>query len=631
MILLGICPLQSQDLSTKNKKAEKFYIEGEDYLKKRLFDDALKSFEKAIEKDPQFAEPHYQMGLLYKTYLRDISKLKFHYQKVLSINPDFQVSSVFRVLGETYLHEGNYLAAKDLFTKYLSFKNEPQVFVEKTKTYISHCNFAIEQIKNPVKINPKMLPNTVNNHKKQYFPVSTADQQQLVFTIRDNIGFQEYEDIFVSKKINGEWGQPESISDNINTPYLNEGTCSISADGKILVFTVCNEKGKNKTDCDLHISYKEGGVWSKPVSLGENVNSPYWDSQPSLSPDGKTIYFASKRPGGMGEEDIWMVQADVNGRWGVPLNMGDLINTAGREVAPFIHPSMSTLYFASDFHPGFGSFDLFVSYKDSVNWSVPKNLGYPINTHLEESSIFITSDCKKAYFSAEALQEKVKERYFLYEFEVPKEASCQQLSTYAKGTIYDNETKKPIGATIELINLKTKKSESNLSSDPVDGDYLVVLNENSQYGLYVTRPGYLYKSHSFDFENATNFDPLNLDVYLDPIKQGSFITLNNIFFETGKYTLEKKSASELNKLVNFLNQNPDLKVEISGHTDNVGLKSTNLQLSTKRAESVVDYLLENGIDTSKIKFKGYGDAQPVAPNDTEETRKLNRRIECKIL
>lgn len=629
--IFNIILVEAQTLSTKNKKAEKFYYEAEDFLKVRLFDDALKTYQKAVEKDPEFAEAHYQLAMLYKNYLRMPQMIKFHFTKVLEINPSYPVVSVARILGEIYLHDGDYSKAKFYLEKYITNKNEPLPYLQKAAHYISQCDYAVENMKNPVSINPTVLPPIVNNHKKQYFPVTTADQNNLVFTVRDNIGYQEYEDIYISRKINGKWGQPESISDNINSPYLNEGTCSISADGNVLVFTICNEKGRNKIDCDLYISYREGGIWQKPNSLGDEVNSPFWDSQPSLSPDGKTIYFSSKRPNGVGEEDIWVVQADADGRWGVPLNMGDLINTPGREVAPFIHPSMSTLYFASDWHPGYGSFDLFMSYKDSINWSVPKNLGYPINTNLEESSIFITSDCKKAYYSGEALNQKGNDRYFLYEFDVPKEAMCQQQSTYAKGTIYDNETKKTIQADIELINIKFRKTESMLKSDIVNGEYLVVLNENSQYGLYVTKPGYLYKSHSFNFENETSFNPQNLDVYLDPIKQGAFITLNNIFFETAKYKLEKKSASELDKLVNFLVQNPSLKVEISGHTDNVGIKSNNLQLSTKRAESVYDYLVENGIEGGRIKFKGYGDALPLAPNDTEQTRKQNRRIECKIL
>lgn len=625
-------------LSTRSSKAEKLYREAELLLQKRQWEAAAESFNKAIEKDPDFVEAHYQLGELYrkigiitKYAEKYLPSIKYHFEKVVALQQASRYPVVYRVLGEIYMHEGNYEQAKKNFSVYTTFPGEPKNYIERCEHYIQQCGFAIENVGKAVQIHPRKLPDMVNRHNKQYFPVTTADQQLLVFTVRDRIGASEYEDIFVSRKINGEWGFPESISDNINSPYLNEGTSSISADGKVLVFTACGGKSKNDFDCDLYISYKQGNEWSRPVNMGPHINSPFWDSQPSLSPDGRTLYFSSKRKGGMGEEDIWVAEADANGVWATPLNMGDIINTPGREVAPFIHPSMTTLYFASDYHPGFGSFDLFVSYKDSVNWSNPKNLGYPINTNLEESSIFITSDCKKAYYSAESKAPNESERYFLYEFDMPKEAGCRQVSTYAKGTVYDASTNTPIAAEVELIDLKTNKIQSLLRSDKVNGQYLVVLNEGSHYGLFVSKQGYLFKSHSFDFETIKTFDPLNLDVYLEPIKQGSSITLNNIFFETGKYKLEKKSAAELDKLVFFLNQNFNLKVEISGHTDNVGQKQNNITLSTKRAESVFDYLVENGIDPNRIRYKGYGDSQPVAPNESEETRQLNRRIECKIL
>jgi len=618
-------------LRGQSKKARKLYNQGIEALKNRSLDNAIVYFKKAVEKSPEFIDAHYQLGILHKAYDRDMQGVKLHFGTILALDSNFKNPSIVRILGEIYLHEGNYVEAKKLFRKYLTHKNEPKVFREKTERYIVSCDYAIENKSKPVLINPKPLNGNINKHSKQYFPAVTADEKTLIFTVRERIGVQEFEDIYVSKKINGEWGFAESISDRINSPYINEGTCSISADGKTLVYTICTQSG-NANNCDLFISYKEGNDWSKPKNMGGAINSLFWDSQPTLSPDGKTIYFSSRRPGGYGEEDIWMAKADENFVWNRAINVGDLINTAGREVAPFIHPSMSTLYFSSDFHPGFGSFDLFVCYLDSMaNWTMPKNLGYPINTFLEESSIFITSNGKKAYFSAEAKNQSNQDRYLLYEFDLPKEAAIQEKSTYAKGSIFDQATNQPIDATVELINLKSGKIESIVKSDKVNGEYLVVLNENSHYALFVIKEGYMYKSHTFNFENETDFDPVNLDVYLEPIKKGALITLNNIFFETGKFNLEKKSYSELDRLVNFLKQNQNLKVEISGHTDNVGQKQQNLILSSKRAESVVDYLAENGIAAERIKGKGYGDSLPIAPNDVEINRKLNRRIQCKIL
>jgi outer membrane protein OmpA-like peptidoglycan-associated protein len=412
---------------------------------------------------------------------------------------------------------------------------------------------------------------------------------------------------------------------------LNEGTACISGDGKTLVFTRCNVGNDRKSDCDLYISFKEGGIWSVPKNMGSKINSPYWDSQPSLSADGKLLFFSSRRPGGYGEEDIWSAVADENFNWSNPINLGDIINTKGREVAPFIHPNQSTLYFASDYHMGFGNFDIFVSYKDSVNWQTPINLGYPINTHKEESSIFISADGKKAYFSGETKTDLQNDAYVLYEFELPTHVGIKNKSTYAKGVVSDIETSAPLDAYIEVINLKNNTVESKLRSDKITGEYLVVLNENTQYGLFVSKTGYLFRSKTFDFVNEMNFDPIVLDIALQPIKSGMSIVLNNVFFKTGEYELDKKSIAELSRLVQFLNQNIHLKVEISGHTDDVGQQSDNLILSKKRAESVVDFLIENGIDASRIIAVGYGDTKPAVPNNSAKNRKLNRRIECKIL
>lgn len=630
ILIFSIFLFQISIAKIPRKARKKFDLAISD-LKNRKFDAATAKFEKCISIAPKYIDAHFQLGILYKSYYRIPRKTALHFQAILDIDSNYQNPMIYRILGEIYLHEGQYTKAKNIFVKYLGFTQEPENFKSKTEVYIKHCDFAIENIKNKLKINPQLLSPNINRFQKQYFPSLTADNEQLVYTVRNRIKNEDYEDLYISNFKNGAWTYSESISDNINTPYLNEGTGSISADGKTLVFTRCNQDVNRKSDCDLYISYKEGDEWTLPKNMGNIVNSPYWDSQPSVSADGKMIFFSSKRPGGMGEEDIWAVQADENFNWGHPINLGDIINTKGREVAPFIHPSQTTLYFASDYHPGFGSFDLFFSHKDSVNWLQPQNLGFPINTHLEESSIFITANGKKAYISAEAKTEKNEDAYILYEFEIPKEVGVKNSSSYIKGKITDIENQKPLDAFIEIINLNTKIAESRIKSDKVNGQYLVVLNENTQYALFISKIGYLLTSRTFDFINEKSFNPLNLDFELTPIKKGAKFTLNNIFFKTGEYSLDSKSSSELDRLVNFLNLNSEIKIEISGHTDNVGQKQNNIILSTKRAESVFDYLIEKGIEEKRINFKGYGDTQPNVPNDTEENKKLNRRIECKIL
>lgn len=611
--------------------AVKVYQKGIENLKNRNFEYALKYFEKAVKIYPSYANAHFQLGILYRNYIQNQPLAHKHFKAVIMADSNYANPMAFRMLAELCLEQGKYENALWACNKYLQFPNEPTHLVRKAEIMKRHCEFSLANMHKSTLYRPEPLPPPINQKRKQYFPVLTADEAQLVYTVRDKNKQMEFEDIYVAEKKDNEWHTPVPISEKINSPYRNEGTCSISGDGKTLVFTICNPSPTHKTDCDLYLSYKINNEWQLPQNMGTKVNSVAWDSQPSLSPDGKTLYFSSKRAGGMGEEDIWVTYADENGYWSEPVNCGDIINTPGREVAPFLHANLQTLFFASDYHPGFGSFDLFYSTIDSLgNWNTPINMGYGINNHLEQTSIYLTPKGDKAYFSAEDTA-KGTNNYYLYHYLLPENPYIKLKSTYAKGVIIDSLSRQPIGAQIELINLNTGKKTTVTQSDAVTGEYMIVLNEHTEYALFVSKKGYLYKSYRFDFVNEKNFNPIKLNLSLMPIQQGSRFLLENIYFNTGEHKLESKSYSELQRLINFLNENHTVKVEISGHTDNVGLKSQNLELSVRRAESVVDYLIEWGIDSQRITYKGYGDTQPIAPNNMEENRKYNRRIECKIL
>jgi outer membrane protein OmpA-like peptidoglycan-associated protein len=250
---------------------------------------------------------------------------------------------------------------------------------------------------------------------------------------------------------------------------------------------------------------------------------------------------------------------------------------------------------------------------------------------MNDASVFISADSRKGFYSVYERKDMRFNKALLYEFEVPKELQEQMLSTYAKGMVYDAETKQKLGAKVELVDLKTQLVVQSTKSDSLNGDYLMVLTEGSEYALYVSKPGYLFKSIFFDYKDRKNFNPLTLDVYLDPIKAGKSVVLNNIFFATGSYALEDKSKTELDKIVSFLNLNSKVNIEFGGHTDDVGSDKDNLELSLKRAKSVYDYILAKGIPAARLKYKGYGETKPVAPNDSDENRQLNRRIEFKIL
>jgi OmpA-OmpF porin, OOP family len=628
LFLILSFPSFAQYTST-NKKAIKLYQEADLLIKNRQFDPGMAKLHEAIEKDPNFVEAHLKLGSSYYK-LGNKDKAKYHFEKASILKPNSkELVGAYFTVGEIYFNDGEYEKAIKYFERVVSVNPIDKKIIESTARYMEKSHFGIEAKKKPVQFSPQLMSPAINKYFSHSFPVLTADLEVLIFTKRDGTRLDQDEDIVVSKKVNGTWTEPVSISSNINSQF-NEGACTMSADGKVLVFVSCN-RPDGLGSCDLYISYKEADVWSKPVNIGSNVNSNVWDSEPSISADGKTLYFASERKGGYGMEDIWMSQMDEKGEWSKAINLGNTINTQGREVSPFIHASGNTLYFSSNYHLGLGGFDIFCSRYDGASWSVPKNLGYPINTYLNDASVFISADNKKGFYSAYEKKDISYNKALLYEFEVPKEIVDENNSTYARGTIYDSETKKKLGAKIELIDLKTNKVIQSVSSDSQNGNYLIVLTEGKEYALYVTKESYLFKSVFFDYTSKKIFDPLALDVFLDPVKVGKTVVLNNIFFATNSYALEDKSKTELDKIINFLILNPKVNIEFGGHTDDVGSDKDNLDLSLKRAKAVYDYVVKSGILVGQIKYRGYGETKPLMPNTSEENRQLNRRIEFKVL
>ena len=474
------------------------------------------------------------------------------------------------------------------------------------------------------------MPDVVNSYFAQSHPVLTADGKTMYFTSLTGLSKLDHEDIVSSTFSNGQWSKPESISDKLNTKD-NEGTSTISMDGNTLVFVSCG-RPDGLGSCDLYISKKLNGEWSLPTNLGSSINSNVWDSHPALSADGRTLYFVSARKGGFGKEDIYVSHLMDNRQWSTAMNAGKTINTSGTEFSPFIHADGTALYFSSNGLPGMGGLDLFYTKGFDTSWTAPINMGYPINTNQNDETLFITLDGKKGYYSRfEGTNVNYNSRIFLYEFDVPDSFKPEKLSTFAQGHIYDEETKKTLGAGLELIDLETSKVVQHVQSDSINGLYTIVLTEGKEYALYISSKGYLFQSMNLDYKKPSGFNPVSLDAYLKLIRTGANVALNNIFFATNSYTLEDKSITELKKLIAFMNSNPAVRVELSGHTDNVGTADANLKLSTQRAKAVSDYLIANGISSARIIYKGYAALKPIADNDTEEGRQKNRRLEVKIL
>lgn len=621
--------LAQTPLSTKSKKAIELYTLADNFRVRGQFDQALSLLDQAIDKDKNFVEAYYRRGLTYFS-MKQYAKAMADYEKGLSLTSDLRKQKVFWYdLGELYLLSGQYEKAMKVLSAFVNNESQNKPKIDRATVLFKSAEFALKnQSEKLFKRGP--LSDTVNRFVMQYFPVLTADQKQLIFTRRAGDGPNDDEDLMVSRKDEqGRWIAPESISKNINTP-LNEGTCTISADGRRLIFTSCSGRD-GIGSCDLYESIKVGEVWTSPKNLGRNVNTNEWESQPSLAADGRTLYFVSDRRSGMGRRDIWISTLDETGIWTKAINAGPVINSPFDEISPFIHANDRTLYFASNGLPGFGGYDIFFTERDSAQWKTPKNIGNMINDHEDQFSFFITADGKVGYYSHEETLPSGLSRSKIYQVEIPPENQVRFRSNYVKGIIRDKVSQAPLAARIELINIERNTMVSLVESDSVSGEYLMVLTQGAEYALYINKRGYLFKSYNFNYSEVNDFKPIVINIDLEKAAAGSMAILNNIFFDVDKFDLKPKSIPELQKIIRFMRENPQIRVEISGHTDNSGQPAYNNQLSEKRALAVFHYLTQHEIEKNRLTPIGYGAAKPLATNDSEEGRQQNRRIEFRII
>jgi outer membrane protein OmpA-like peptidoglycan-associated protein len=363
--------------------------------------------------------------------------------------------------------------------------------------------------------------------------------------------------------------------------------------------------------------------------MGRTINTEFWESTPSLSPDKKDLYFSSNAPGGYGGKDIWVSRRNENGRWETPVNLGPEINTTADESTPFMHADNQTLYFNSNGHPGYSEKpDLFMTKKlADGEWSKPVNLGYPINTIDDEGSMVISADGKTAYYSSDRMD--TKGGLDIYTFTLP--TYLQPLKTlWVKGKVFDKNTNEGLPSAVELTDVKTGKLVSNLQTDE-EGNYLVTLPAGKDYAFNVIRKGYLFFSENYNIPETTTDSDFIADIALQPIEANATIVLKNVFYDSKSTELKPESISELDNVVRLMNENPTTKILISGYTDNVGLPSNNLQLSTGRALSVVNYLVSKEVAKNRLSYKGFGETNPIGDNSTEAGRALNRRTELSVV
>ncbi|MBK21441.1 MAG: hypothetical protein CMP63_03870 [Flavobacteriales bacterium] len=624
---------QRPSYSSINKKAIKIYEEALGKFELRYFGEALPLLDKVIKKDPRFVEAYGVKSTIYiqkEEYLKAISEL----EEGLGINPDF-MPFLHLDLAELYFKTEQYSKGKERAGLYLKKYHPKAKLRGKAERVLESCKFSIDALKHPVDIEPENLGPNVNSDLKEYLPVLSVDMNTLIFTrtIPDSRSIDKYqEDFYASFKHDESWRKAFNIGAPLNT-VVNEGGHSLTPDGNAMFFTICDQygfygEGRNGYgSCDIFVTFLRDGKWTNPKNLGPKVNHKKHDAQPSMSSDGRTLYFSSTRPGGYGENDIYVTYL-TNSGWSVPQNLGSVINTPGREEGVFIHPDNQTLYFSSNGHPGLGDNDLFMSKKQPNGlWGKPVNLGFPINTSKNDFDFTVDAMGEYAYLTSD--RDGGFGDWDIYKFKLPDYLKPKPV-TYMAGKTFDSETNRPLSARFELKELEDGRRivESTANSN---GKFLVCLPYGKEYALNAAHEGYLFYSENFKLNKPINFKPIEKDVPLQPIKIGGRVILKNVFFDTDKYELKPESKVELEKLKEFLEKNPTLKIEIGGHTDNQGSKLHNMELSKNRAKSVSYWLMMNNVPKERLSYKGYADNEPIMSNENPEGRSKNRRTEFKII
>jgi len=535
----------------------------------------------------------------------------------------------FKFLAELLYKKGEYEEALRRMEHFALLKKSLN---PEERLLLASCRFSVEAVKYPVAFQPTDPGDSINTSAEEYWPSLNAEANELVFTCletRDKYGLKiskPQEDFYLSKHDSSGWHKAIPLGYPVNTDE-NEGAQTISADGRLLIFTGCG-RADGIGSCDLYISMNKNGKWTIPLNMGEPVNSGAWESQPCLSADGEMLLFVSSRKGGMGKKDIWKaekigVSPDGIPQFGNVSNVSEL-NTAGNDISPFLHADGKTLYFASDGRPGLGGTDIFLTRMVNGKYSVPVNLGYPINTNRNEEGLVVEISGEKAWFTSD--RNPAKGRDILY-FSLSDSIRPDPVS-YMKGEVADAMTGRRLNAEVVLTNLLTNKIVCQITDTENDGTFLVCLPSGQNYGLSISRKGYLFSSENIPLLNGfTKESPRELNVRLQPIVSGASTTLKNIFFETNSWVLQTASQAQLDEMARFMKTNPTVSMEVVGHTDNVGTEAYNLALSQKRAEAVVSELKKRNVEPYRLTGKGVGFSVPVGDNNTGEGRSANRRTE----
>jgi len=648
------------------KSIEKIYLKAKNY-KKYDYKNRVKYYKETLELEEDCIPCIWElakMSFRRKYTIGDPMDFpKKYFLQLESLCPAFH-ADVYYYLSLIYYMEKNDCEAVKYFNKFLEFptENKKQIAInyKDQKLYVEaslemsqyFCDF----YSNPVPFNPKVLKNISTAERNEILPVISPDNEHIYYTIE----YDEYvkgdfavhhEQLFanstrVSFRENFLEGKPLEEPFNLGPKY---GGATLSLNNKEMYICACIQNG-GYFNCDLYVSENQKKTitlkregkdfdttfysWSPLKNLGPNVNGPQtWEAQPSLSGDGKTLYFASARPGGYGKIDIYYSNRNDDGSWSKAENMGKPINSSESDKSPFIHTDSRTFYFvseSSDYRWGAGDFDIFYTQQneETLIWEEPKNIGYPINSEEAEESLIVSVDGHYGYFSS-TRKEGLGGKDIFY-FEIPEEAKPDKIVlAKGKGSFGPNGSE---NAKMILRDKNGNKKEQDFSVGD-EGEFIAIVNVEEVKGdalLEIQTEGGAFESLLISEEDVGNTVVKEKQIDVKPMEKGEAYTINDILFESNSSKLKESSKIVLDGFVDWLLVNKELNIEIQGHTDDIGPDKANLALSMDRSFSVMEYLIKNGVEKSRLKFKGYGESNPKVPNTSSKSRSINRRTDFLI-
>ena len=638
-----------------DKKLIKSFQKGVQLLNDGKMNEAEVIFAKILDEEPEFTEAWVASSEInyskYKSAKDPKSQNNYYSRYVKCLEsvakncPSYQNYEVCYTLGKIFFSHDKLDVAKSYLKTYIdNGKKGTKYYTDAESTY-HYIEQYLNLIENPVPFEPVIVEG-VSSAYDDYLPLISPDGSLALFTkaymkkeVQSIYGDRFVEEFTVSKASDDE-GLVFSPGEPLPYPFntgKNQGAASISIDNKTLFITICEFVSRDYDNCDIYMSTRVGDGWSELKSLGPNINGvKTWESQPSISADGKTLYFASIRESNIGFDpnnptsDIYYSTKDEKGNWTKAKNLGPKINTPGNEKSPFIHSDSQTLYFSSDGHLGIGGYDIFFTKFRDGDWTKPVNIGYPINTKNNDLGFVVNTQGTKAYFASNKLNGKGG--WDIYAIDLYKEARPEKVFL-VKGQLVDDNGYALSDAKLEVKNTRTEEVSEGVV-DAETGHYAVAVtakNEDDDFLMVVKKEDYSFSSTLIEPTEETFEKPIEVNFEVKPIEAGKSVQINDIYYATASYEINAKSYAVLNEFADFLKTNSTVKVEIRGHTDNIGSAQTNITLSNQRAKAVYDYLLSKGVPKSNISYKGYGPNMPIADNKTEAGRAKNRRTEFYIL